>query len=74
MARVGWLGGLTENAGVENAAPSSGEYSGFEVRWSEAKASRGRKSPSGTQKQSPGRESGDGPRNLKLKHEFLPAR
>jgi len=31
-----------ENAGVENAAPSSGAYSGFEIRWCEAKESRGR--------------------------------
>jgi len=47
-----------ENAGVENAAPSSGAYSGFKVRWCEAKESRGQKSPSVIQKQSPGRESG----------------
>jgi len=79
--------GLTENAGVENMAPS--ELQGWKTReWKtrhqvqgriqdlklgEAKESRGQKSPSGIQKQSPGRESGDGPRKLKLKHEFLPA-
>ena len=27
--------GLTENAGVENVAPSSGAYLGFQVRWPE---------------------------------------
>ena len=47
--------GLTENAGVENAAPSSGAYSGFEVRWCEAKESRDG-SPSMIEKQSPGRD------------------
>jgi len=49
-----------ENAGVENEAPSSGAYSGFQVRWCEAKESGGRKSQSHRviQKQSPGRESG----------------
>ena len=44
-----------ENAGVENEAPSSGAYSGFQVRWCEPKESGGRKSPSGIEKQSPGR-------------------
>jgi len=52
-----------ESAGVENEAPSSGAYSGFQVRWREAKESGGRKfqSPSGIQKQNPGRESGGRP-------------
>ena len=63
-----------ENAGVENAAPSSGAYSGFEFRWCEAKESRGRKFPSGIQKQSPVGSVGDRPRKLKVKREFLPAR
>ena len=53
--------GLTENAGVENAAPSSGAYSEFEVRWCEAKESLGRKFPSEVQEQSSGMESGGRP-------------
>ena len=66
--------GLTENAGVENEAPRSGVYSGFEVGWCEAKESRGRKSPVGSRSKAPVGSLGDGPRKLKLKHEFLPAR
>ena len=31
--------GLTENAGVENVAPSSGAYSGFQARVREVRAS-----------------------------------
>jgi len=60
----------TENAGVENAEPSSGAYSGFQVRWSGKKESRERKSLVGSKSKAPVGSLGDG----STKHEFLPAR
>ena len=55
--------GFTENAGVENVAPSSWAYSAFQVRIREVRAS-GTEVPV-PHGQSPGRESGDGLKKLK---------
>ena len=58
--------GMTENAGVENVAQSSGAYSGFQVRLREVRASAwGRETASVVRDQSRGRKFGDDPKKLR---------
>jgi len=54
-----------ENVGVENVAPSSGAYSGFQVRWPEVRKYGDGSPPVESRGKTRYRESEDGPKKFK---------